>query len=288
MSLLTPIKVPVKVYRWDDAGAPALDKTAGCIMAIFKACLITGYGTKEGAGWTMPFEDAAAGVKVFAPKPNAIRDFRLRLSADTGNKIDVAMYDTMTDVNTGVNKMTLPVPFIYKKAHDNKKWVMIVSDCGFMFCCQSASPYSTGAGYYFWAGALSSNTVTGGWHGLQYSGGSWADGDVKYDIPINSDTTGSSLARISDSVTISSATQVSLASGVNRISKFDINDFAGVYIGSPNNMLILPSLLLSLNPNTRPIFSDVTLLDSNYIVIKMGNYDGGIASAVVSTDFWYY
>ena len=36
MSLLTPERVPVKIYRWDDASAPLLNKTAGCMQNIFK------------------------------------------------------------------------------------------------------------------------------------------------------------------------------------------------------------------------------------------------------------
>ena len=95
MSLLTPERVPVEVYRWDDVGAPALDKTAGCMMAIFKACLVTGYGGKTSAGWTTPFEDV--GSSVLKPKNSALSNFYLKLSADTGSQMDVVVYQTMTD-----------------------------------------------------------------------------------------------------------------------------------------------------------------------------------------------
>lgn len=37
-------RVPVKVYRWDDEGAPQVESAAGSIKTILKACLVTGYG----------------------------------------------------------------------------------------------------------------------------------------------------------------------------------------------------------------------------------------------------
>lgn len=53
-------RVPVKVYRWDDEGAPQVESAAGSIKTILKACLVTGYGEgnkrKDGLGWEMAFE----------------------------------------------------------------------------------------------------------------------------------------------------------------------------------------------------------------------------------------
>lgn len=55
-------RVPVKVYRWDDEGAPQVESAAGSIKTILKACLVTGYGEgnkrKDGLGWEMAFEKA--------------------------------------------------------------------------------------------------------------------------------------------------------------------------------------------------------------------------------------
>lgn len=54
-------RVPVKVYRWDDAGAPKVLPAEGDIKTILKACLVTGYGEnenrKEPLGWEMLFEN---------------------------------------------------------------------------------------------------------------------------------------------------------------------------------------------------------------------------------------
>ena len=54
-------RVPVKVYRWDDAGAPKVLPAEGDIKTILKACLVTGYGEnenrKEPLGWEILFEN---------------------------------------------------------------------------------------------------------------------------------------------------------------------------------------------------------------------------------------
>ena len=43
-------------YHWDDVGAPPLSTEAGSILEIFKACLITGYGSKPSAGWKLQYD----------------------------------------------------------------------------------------------------------------------------------------------------------------------------------------------------------------------------------------
>ena len=57
-------RVPVKVYRWDDAGAPKLTTDAGAFKAVLKACLVTGYGEaenrKEPLGWEIHQETETA------------------------------------------------------------------------------------------------------------------------------------------------------------------------------------------------------------------------------------
>lgn len=46
------------IYRWDDPGAPQLtDKTQAEWFALLKACLVDGYGDKQGAGWSVAYED---------------------------------------------------------------------------------------------------------------------------------------------------------------------------------------------------------------------------------------
>lgn len=156
MSFLLPERVPVKVYRWDDVGAPALDKTANCVNTIFKACLVTGYGTKEPAGWTMPFEDVDAGVKVLRPEVAPHTDFYLRCSADTGTQMSAQVYLDMTDVNNGDLKLQCATPFKYATGINTGKWILIASSRSFWFFTNTSfnddAQRLTYSGTYFFCG----------------------------------------------------------------------------------------------------------------------------------------
>lgn len=282
MSLLTPIKVPVKVYRWDDAGAPALDKSAKCMLTIFKTCLVTGYGAKAGAGWVAPFEDA--GSSVLKPNNSALSNFYLKLSADTGSRMDVVVHKTMTDINSGSISMAQPVPFVYSKSSADKEWVLVASPHGFWFVCKTTN----GGGTWFWVNALSSDSETGGGIGLHYSGGTWQDGDSAWGlIGKTVDDNGASRARVMIANTVTASVMLSFANGATPVGSFATNDFAPAYLDN-GKMYAVTGLLLSLKPSTLPIFSPIVIDDGRTAIgIKLNNY-GNIGTAAIPTDFWLY
>lgn len=47
------------IYRSTDGSAPVLTGAAGSLIALFKACLVDGYGAKAAAGWTQPVATAS-------------------------------------------------------------------------------------------------------------------------------------------------------------------------------------------------------------------------------------
>lgn len=54
------------VYSWDDAGAPSIgNRKPSDIINILKKCLVDGYGSKLGAGWTVAFQDVPSNSIVF-------------------------------------------------------------------------------------------------------------------------------------------------------------------------------------------------------------------------------
>lgn len=152
---LLPEKMPVKVYTSQDKNAPLVDKSPNCMATILKACLITGYGDKAGAGWAMPFEDSQKGIKVFRPPISAEQDFYLRVSQDNGKTMLAQVYTSMTDINTGELKLQLDNVFNYAKTNNTGKWVIIVSPRGFWFLTEqyywsNDSKY----GSYFYTGDI--------------------------------------------------------------------------------------------------------------------------------------
>lgn len=136
MSLRNPVKYPVKYYSWQDANAPQLTDADGVIKTILKACLVTGYGSKAGAGWTALFEDAYRIV--------------LRRPLRTGNPADVKIENGTITGTTKRHRIVAQdnpaglddaneLSAVNLLAHDNaagKEWYCIVTDFAFVLCYQ--------------------------------------------------------------------------------------------------------------------------------------------------------
>lgn len=119
------LEMPVTLYRSTDDDAPALTK--GNLSLILKACLVTGYGSKPGAGWTMPYEDAAASKRVIAPAKSGELDSYLRVHDQSGVS-RVAAYRQMSDIDNGEAILELATP--YKHGQGNQwsgRWAVVAS-----------------------------------------------------------------------------------------------------------------------------------------------------------------
>ena len=95
----------VKVYRFDDASAPVLSASPGALIGVLSACLVDGYGSKTGAGWTK-----TVGTNVAAYKQGtggSGMSLRVDNSVSAVGYARVVGYESMTDVNTGSNAFPL-------------------------------------------------------------------------------------------------------------------------------------------------------------------------------------
>ena len=105
----------VRFYSSSDASAPALrGNTPGDLINLLEKCLVTGYGSKVGAGWTKPF----SGTNVAAFKQGAGSNGMYLRVDDTSTatqyrRAAVVGYETMTDVNTGAPQ---PFPTVAQKS----------------------------------------------------------------------------------------------------------------------------------------------------------------------------
>ncbi len=141
MSLKQPVQYPVKYYSHADVDAPQLANADGVIKTILKACLVTGYGDQQGAGWESLFED----------------DYRivLRRPLRTGNPPDIKIENGVIngtashrivsqDDPTGIDN-TVELASVNLLARDSahgSEWHLIVSDFGFVLCYQMGIRYS--------------------------------------------------------------------------------------------------------------------------------------------------
>ena len=138
MSLRNPVRYPVKYYSWQDAQAPQLSNADGIIKTILKACLVTGYGTKQGAGWTSLFED---GYRIVLRRPLRTGnppDIKIENGTITGTTVRhrIVAQDNPTGLDDAVE---LSAVNLLAKDYNGKpgaEWHCVVSDFGFLLCYQ--------------------------------------------------------------------------------------------------------------------------------------------------------
>lgn len=87
----------VTVYRSTDASAPSLTGTAGSMITVLTACLVSGYGTQLSSGWTVPYTGASLASY------RAATGNRRWLHVNDASATDTRMigYEDMTAVTTG-------------------------------------------------------------------------------------------------------------------------------------------------------------------------------------------
>ncbi|TMP27210.1 hypothetical protein CWB99_15955 [Pseudoalteromonas rubra] len=133
--------IPVSVYRWDDESAPQIiEGTPSEWFNVLKACLIDGYGSKQGAGWNLISErvdpphmtfqnsgtDASGGYVMFDSPDNRATaiitgqtalDYTSDVEFDrTGRQFRFGMYWGSANANLAI-----------------RQWMIIASNTGFYF-----------------------------------------------------------------------------------------------------------------------------------------------------------
>lgn len=120
------IEMPVTLYLSSDDQAPVI--TNANLGVILKACLVTGYGSKTGAGWTLPYEDAASNTRVFAPKHAGELDSYLRVKDNGSGDSTVQAYREMTGIDAGDKILDLGLPYKYAVSNPTGRWAVIASE----------------------------------------------------------------------------------------------------------------------------------------------------------------
>lgn len=86
------------IYKSSDAGAPLL--TTGQAYTVLKQCLVTGYGAKAGAGWTLAFDDSVNKKAVFK---NVHGDCALRVDSGANTSYStIQAADDFSDIDTPI------------------------------------------------------------------------------------------------------------------------------------------------------------------------------------------
>jgi hypothetical protein len=135
------------LFESTDTDAPVLNKDAGSLLNVLKACLVDGYGSKASLGWETVFYDAATHKWVFRQKNSKANRPYIRLVDDNGyssyyHSNHVYIYDFMYDIDKGVNLQPISIgnsiysTFIKVASRSSNTpvaWKVIGDDYGFWF-----------------------------------------------------------------------------------------------------------------------------------------------------------
>ena len=140
-----------KLYTSLDAGAPQTTTSAGSVLAILEACLVTGYGAKTSLGWTKQF----SGTNKAVFRPQTGNRFYLRVDDTVAARGAIIVgYKTMTSVDVGTGLF----PMVSSTGYDalnpgyflnsvstryaGMYWELIGTTSGFVFYFYDASTFS--------------------------------------------------------------------------------------------------------------------------------------------------
>lgn len=146
MSFLNPISVDVKVYKSTDKHAPVInhaDRRAGDVKTVLKACLVTGYGDKEGAGWLIEGEtDVQASFYV----DNAeLTNYRLILDDSGANvSFNISHHGTLKNPNYRQHART------QSRTARALSWIVLACEYGFYYieCHEAGGVVFAGLTYF--------------------------------------------------------------------------------------------------------------------------------------------
>ena len=128
----------VTIYRWDDPGAPQFSSNMPNTIEyinVFKACLVDGYGTKAGAGWTVA-EDLTADAKPSMAFRNAGSGGVTRVFNDGTDSrwVTVQSYQEYVDKDNN-GKASFSASGVLGSNAGPVGWVLIASSKAFYFIC---------------------------------------------------------------------------------------------------------------------------------------------------------
>lgn len=91
---------PVTLFSSLDNQAPILTGEAGSLKTLLKACLVTGYGDKQGLGWQMLHETEDKNSACFMSNDPTSSKYLLKIDNSNAN-VKLSAYQTMSDFNSG-------------------------------------------------------------------------------------------------------------------------------------------------------------------------------------------
>lgn len=100
------------IYNWFDPGAPVLNGATGSLLSLLDAVLVTGYGTKPGAGWTKPFGNTSSygTYKLGNGSTSSLFVYDAGSGSAGGTEALMTGWDSITNITNGFVTGSNPFP----------------------------------------------------------------------------------------------------------------------------------------------------------------------------------
>ena len=134
MSFLNPVNEPVLRFSSTDADAPQINynaRVAGDVKAVLKACLVTGYGAKASAGWSIVNE--VNHVAEFVSPSAEMTDYRLGVDDTTSANTTWYYQYQNARVDIGTNGVIKRSHTNIKKTSSQNGWQLLATERGLFF-----------------------------------------------------------------------------------------------------------------------------------------------------------
>jgi hypothetical protein len=153
-----------RVYLSTDSGAPVMNRaTAGSAVAVLRACLVTGFGTKPPAGWTEPFtgtNKAAFKNDVASGGTGQLTRIFDNLSVNGTNLFTVQSFASMSDVDTGTSATNVHNGFrTPAQTTGSASWMVVADEHTFYFTATDQPGTATAARMFVGGGDTASFQV---------------------------------------------------------------------------------------------------------------------------------
>ncbi|WP_345883561.1 hypothetical protein [Shewanella algae] len=137
--------LPVTLFMSTDAGAPQIvNGDLNDLIAILKACLVDGYGTKDALGWSVAFEDAPNSKIAFRNSTVDGSGGYVQLWPETGvgsnQDISLTAAASMTALDLFTNQ---GFEYKYRMNLSENVWMLVGTSTGFYFQTQNSSYVAT-------------------------------------------------------------------------------------------------------------------------------------------------
>ena len=145
--------VPI-IYKSTDTGAPVLagnDRT--CLVNLLNKCLVTGYGDKPAAGWTMPFVNAEGTIAAFRNSTATGTGFFFKadqtISPTYPYEFKLSAFEAMSSETTGAFPFGETPSGTYLSSTNNttaRPWMVVANENWmFLYIMRSTTTFPTAA-----------------------------------------------------------------------------------------------------------------------------------------------